>query len=265
MELTVLVDNKKSPDSCLLSEHGLSFFIEEEKTKLLFDCGSSDAFIKNAYDMQIELAKVTDIILSHGHLDHIGGFLRLQALYEEFEKEGLKFDAKRVLAHPDVFKPEDGEIYHGETFTLNADEIQKFFNLALTKDAKFITSQLIYLGEIPIKYENKKMDTIPEETALAFKSKDGLIILSGCSHSGVKNIIEHAKYVTGTEKINTLIGGIYLIDQSEEYITELGIYLQSQGIERIYPCHCTDFEAKAILSKYVQVEDVCTGKKYNWE
>ncbi len=265
MELTVLVDNKKSLDSCLLSEHGLSFFIEEEKTRLLFDCGSSDAFIKNAYDMQIELAKVTDVILSHGHLDHIGGFLRLQALYEEFEKEGLKLDAKRVLAHPDVFKPEDGEIYHGETFTLNTDEIQKFFNLALTKDAKFLTSKLIYLGEIPIKHKNRKMDTIPEETALAFKSKDGLVILSGCSHSGVKNIIEHAKYVTGVEKINTLIGGIYLIDQSEEYITELGIYLQSQGIERIYPCHCTDVEAKAILSKYIQVEDVCTGKKYSWE
>lgn len=265
MELTVLVDNKKSSDNCLISEHGLSFFIEKEKIKLLFDCGSSDAFIKNAYDMQIELAKVTDIILSHGHLDHIGGFLRLQALYEEFEREGLKFDAKRVLAHPDVFKPKDGEIYHGENFTLNPDEIQKFFNLVLTKDAKFLTPKLIYLGEIPIKYETPKNDAAPEETALAFKSKEGLVILSGCSHCGVKNIIEYAKYVTGVQKINTLIGGIYLINRSEEEVHELGKYLQSQGIKTIYPCHCTDVEAKTILSKYVRIEDVCTGKTYKWE
>jgi len=265
MELTVLVDNKKSPNSCLIAEHGLSFLIENEKTKLLFDCGSSDAFIKNAYDMQINLANITDILLSHRHSDHTGGFLRLQTLYEEFDKKGIKFDAKRVLAHPDVFKPENGDIYHSEDFILNHDEVQKFFNLVLTKDAKFLTPKLIYLGEIPIKYNDTKQDAAPEETALAYKSKEGLIILSGCSHSGVRNIIEHAKYITGEQKIHTLIGGLYLINRNEEEINQLGEYLQSQGIKILYPCHCTDVEAKTILSKYVQVEDVYTGKKYCWK
>ena len=85
MELTILVDNKTSLGNCLIAEHGLSFFIKEGDVRLLFDCGASDAFIKNAYDMQINLAEVTDIILSHGHLDHIGGFLRLQTLYRKFQ------------------------------------------------------------------------------------------------------------------------------------------------------------------------------------
>ena len=80
MELTVLVDNNTHAGNCLISEHGLSFLIEEFDLKLLFDCGSSDAFIKNAYKMQIDLAQITDIVLSHSHIDHIGGFLSLQSL-----------------------------------------------------------------------------------------------------------------------------------------------------------------------------------------
>ena len=91
MKLSVLVDNNSHDGSCLISEHGLSFFIEEGNSKVLFDCGSSDAFIKNAYNMQIDLSKVTDIVLSHGHSDHIGGFPRLQALYEQFQKFGIEF------------------------------------------------------------------------------------------------------------------------------------------------------------------------------
>ena len=87
MELTVLVDNNTHAGNCLISEHGLSFLIEEFDLKLLFDCGSSDAFIKNAYKMQIDLAQITDIVLSHSHIDHIGGFLRLQSLYQKFTSE----------------------------------------------------------------------------------------------------------------------------------------------------------------------------------
>lgn len=264
MELTVLVDNNSHSGSCLISEHGLSFLIEEGNVRLLFDCGSSDAFIKNAYNMQIDLSKVTDIILSHGHLDHIGGFLRLQALYEKFQHAGIEFDAKKLISHPDVFKPEDGKIYEGENFKLSMDEINKFFNLILTKDAKFITPKLIYLGEIPIKYKDTKLDYAPDETALAYKSKDGLVIFSGCSHSGVRNIIEHARYVTGVQKINTLIGGLYLINRNEDEINLLGKYMKDQGIQRIFPCHCTDVEAKAILSHYVKIEEVSTGRKYTW-
>ena len=97
MKLTVLIDNNSHAGSCLISEHGLSFLIKEEKVNLLFDCGSTDAFIKNAYDMQIDLAKVTDIILSHGHSDHIGGFMRLQALYQQFRKSGITFDSKKLI------------------------------------------------------------------------------------------------------------------------------------------------------------------------
>lgn len=264
MELTVLVDNNTHAGNCLISEHGLSFLIEEFDLKLLFDCGSSDAFIKNAYKMQIDLAQITDIVLSHSHIDHIGGFLRLQSLYQKFKYVGIDFNSKNVISHPDVFKQGESNILDNESYHLSKEEMDKFFNLILTTKPLPITPKLIYLGEIPIPRE-VKIDYAPDETALVYKSNEGLVIISGCSHSGVENIIEHAKYVTGEERVNTIIGGLYLINRSEEVINKLGEYLRNQSVQRIFPCHCTDLEAKIILSKYVKIEDVSTGQKYTWE
>ena len=91
-----------------------------------------------------------------------------------------------------------------------------------------------------------------------------MIIISGCSHSGVENIIEHARRVTGEQKIKTLIGGIYLINRSGDEINELGMYLKAQGIEKIYPCHCTDLESRIILSRYVNIGEVSVGRAFSW-
>lgn len=260
----MLVDNNSRGGSCLISEHGLSFFIEEYDLKLLFDCGSTDAFIKNAYNMKIDLANVTDIVLSHSHFDHIGGLLRLQSLYQKFKHIGIDFPAKNIIAHPDVFRPSESNILDNEAFHLSKEEMDKFFNLILTNKPMPLTHSLMYLGEIPTP-QVVSMDYSPDESALAYKSKDGLVIISGCSHSGIDNIIEHAKYVTGVNNINTVIGGLYLINKEEEEINRLGAYLRDQNVKRIFPCHCTDLEAKIILSKYVKIEDVATGQKYNWD
>jgi len=264
MELTVLVDNNSKAGSCLISEHGLSFFIEDYDLKLLFDCGSTDAFIKNAYKMQIDMTTVTDIVLSHSHFDHIGGLLRLQVLYQKFKHIGIEFQAKNIIAHPDVFRPSDSNILDNDAYRLSKEEVDKFFNLMLTTTPMPITQSLMYLGQIPTP-QVVSMDYSPDESALAYKSKDGLVIISGCSHCGIDNIIEHAKYVTGENRVNTVIGGLYLINKEPDEIKRLGEYLLSQNVQHIYPCHCTDLGAKIILSQYVRIEDVATGKKYTWE
>ena len=80
MRISVLVDNNTNMGNTLTPEHGLSFYIEDADKKLVFDCGTTDAFIKNAYKMGVELENVTDIILSHSHSDHVGGFLKSASL-----------------------------------------------------------------------------------------------------------------------------------------------------------------------------------------
>ncbi len=265
MKLTVLIDNNSHAGSCLISEHGLSFLIKEEKVNLLFDCGSTDAFIKNAYDMQIDLAKVTDIILSHGHSDHIGGFMRLQALYQQFRKSGITFDSKKLIAHPNVFKPDNEDSFEKQFSKLSQEDLDDFFKVMLSTEPKFITKKLVYLGEIPLIYDDVARDYTSDETALAYKSKKGLVIFSGCSHSGIRNIVERARDITGENRVETIVGGLYLINRSEDEINMLGSYLKEQQIKHIYPCHCTDVESKAILSNYVKIEEISTGNEFSWD
>lgn len=266
MKLTVLVDNNTNMGNVLTPEHGLSFYIEDADSKVIFDCGTTDAFIKNAYKIGIDLEHVTDIVLSHSHSDHIGGFAKLQHLYQKFRDIGISFEAKNIIAHPEIFNcadtddNSDGE----EKIRLSQDDIEKFFNIILSKDSIKLTENLYFMGEIPIHAEVKN-DYAPDETALVYKSEQGLVIMSGCSHSGVQNIIEQARRVTGEFRVHTLIGGIYLMNRSGEEINELGRYFKQQNISKIYPCHCTDLESRIILSRYVNIAEVSTGKSYSWD
>lgn len=265
MKLTVLVDNNTNIGNVLTPEHGLSFYIEDADKKLIFDCGTTDAFIKNAYKIGIDLEHVTDIVLSHSHSDHIGGFSKLQHLYQKFRDIGISFEAKNIIAHPEIFNCSniEDDTTGEEKICLSRDDIEKFFAINLSKDPIQLTENLYFMGEIPIDMEVKN-DYAPDETALVYKSENGLVVMSGCSHSGVQNIIEHAKRVTGESRVNTLIGGIYLINRSGEEINELGRYFKQQHIEKIYPCHCTDLESRIILSRYVNIAEVSTGRSYVW-
>lgn len=74
MKLTVLVDNNTLIDQYLLGEPAVSYYIEDEDEKILFDTGYSDVFIRNVEKLHINLADITKIVFSHGHNDHTGGF-----------------------------------------------------------------------------------------------------------------------------------------------------------------------------------------------
>ena len=103
MDLTVLVDNNCKIEYNLLAEPALSFLLENEYHKVLFDCGYSDVFIKNAYKLGLDLSDVTDIVLSHGHNDHTGGLLRLEALYRKMMKAGISLNLKTIFCTPNAF------------------------------------------------------------------------------------------------------------------------------------------------------------------
>ena len=105
MDLTVLVDNNCKTNYFLLGEPGFSVLLENNYHKVLFDCGYSDAFIKNAYKLGLDLADVNEIILSHGHKDHTGGLLRLESLYRKMLMAGISLNLKTIITHPDTFEP----------------------------------------------------------------------------------------------------------------------------------------------------------------
>ncbi len=243
MKITVLVDNNSKIDNYLLSEPAFSLYIEHLDKKLLFDCGYSDVFIKNAEKLNIDSNKITDIILSHGHNDHTGGLRYLQA------NKNIN-----LIAHPNIFdeKIDTDKSQYG--CPISKAELEKKFNLKLTKLPFWITDDLCFLGQI----ENNNSDDI-DDSALAYKTSKGLIIITGCSHSGTINIIKYAKKITNCDKIQTVFGGMHLLNKNQKELFILTDKLQKDNIKTLYPAHCCDLNSKIFLSRYFEIKEVCTG------
>ncbi len=246
MEITVLVENNSRIDNYLLAEPAFSLFIELDDRKILFDMGYSKVFLKNAEVLKINLDDITDVVLSHGHNDHTGG---LQFFYPK-----NKFI--KITAHPNIFDEKFESNGIAYSCPVSKKDLENRFILNLTSKAYNITDKLIFLGEI----ENNTSNDI-DDSALVYISSNGLFIITGCSHSGIINIINYAKKVTGINKIYGIIGGMHLLNCSNKEIELIGDYFNKEQIKYIAPCHCCDLKSKIILSKNNLIKEICTGDK----
>lgn len=262
MKLTVLTENTTRTDKYLLAEPALSFYIETENKKILFDCGYSDVFIKNAFKLGIDLRNTTDIVFSHGHNDHTGGLFYLKQLIQDSIDLNIKINKPGIIAHIDTFNPIIEPQIGNVGSPLSEKQLCELFNLNLVKTPYWVTSNLCFLGEIPriVKKNNGFID----DSALLYKLNDGIIIITGCSHSGLQNIVEYAKQIAKTNKIKALIGGFHLIDKTDEEMNEIINYLKTQDIECLYPCHCCDLKAKLMMYKKLNIKEVCVGDVFEF-
>lgn len=269
MKVTVLVDNNTIIDRYFLAEPALCLLIQEGSRKILFDLGYSDVFIRNANKMKISLNDVDTIVFSHGHNDHTGGLPALIAMYIEEALEKRKFLKPDLICHKDTFgtKVTGNFIDIGSPVTV--DKLKQHFNLNLTNEPFWITDKLVFLGEIPrgnsfenrhpvgkvLEEEDFRDDFLKDDSALAYKSKNGLVIITGCSHAGICNIIEYARKVTGESRVIDIIGGFHLLNPSKTQMDGTIEYFKELNPESIYACHCTDFPSKAALSEHFNVKD----------
>jgi 7,8-dihydropterin-6-yl-methyl-4-(beta-D-ribofuranosyl)aminobenzene 5'-phosphate synthase len=255
MNLTVLTENVAGGK--FLAEHGLSYLIEIDGEQILFDTGHSDVFVKNAQILGIDLHQnVQKIILSHGHWDH---------------GDGLQYLKNKILiTHPDSFVRRFHKTSHspvGLSFT--KEELLNTFKLTETKESFQITENLFYLGEIPrnnnfeskattFEFENGEDDYILDDLALAAKVNNKLVVITGCSHSGICNICEQAKNVTGISEIHAVIGGFHL-KQNDYQTQETIAYFKNNNVEELYPSHCTELPVLARFHAEFNTKQVKTG------
>ena len=267
MEITVLVDNNTLIDNYLQGEPALSFLIKGDNCKILFDTGYSDLFLKNAKLLNENISDIDYLVLSHGHNDHTKG---LKYLFKE------KISSKiNLVAHPDILYPkkENNDLNIGVEY--NRTELENQFNLHLSSKPIRLKENLIFLGEIPrvtefegknsIGYkiidEQKYPDFLLDDSALVYTKNNEIIIITGCSHSGIINIIQYAKKVTQCSNIKAILGGFHLANKDIELINKTLSYLEKENIQIIYPCHCTGLLAKCRLMNKFNVEEVGTGLK----
>lgn len=263
MKLTVLVDNNTFIDQYYLGEPAVCYYIEDGETKILLDAGYSDVYLRNAEMLGIDLSLVSTIAFSHGHNDHTRG---LQ--YFPYQNSVTQV---RIVAHPDTFKERmcDGEPIGSP---LSEEYLKERYELILSKEPVRLSEHLTFLGEIPSVniFERRKSfgvlkdagtecdDYVADDTALVCKKEDGLFIVTGCSHSGICNIIEYAKQVCGDDRIIGVIGGFHLFEVSDRLMDTI-YYFQQNQIRELYPCHCVSFAAKAEIHKNIPIHEVGVG------
>lgn len=268
MKLTILMDNHTEIDVYYLGEPAVSYWLETEDGCFLFDTGYSDAFLKNADKMGIDVRKAEAILLSHSHNDHTGGLAYLTQ---------LDFPEKTpLLAHPDALLPHDWEGTEIGS-PIGKEALAKKFALRQEKNPVWLTRNLVWLGEIPrvmsfepeytigtVEKNGRKLpDRMMDDTALVYRGEQGLSIITGCSHAGICNIIAYAKAVTGETRVQSVLGGFHLFDMDAR--TEGTIaYLKQEGIPELYPCHCTSFAVRAALHQACPVKEVAVGTVLEW-
>lgn len=273
MELTVLIDNNTFIDRYFLGEPAVSYYIKDGSTQILFDVGYSDAFLINARKMHIPLLQTDYVVLSHGHNDHTGGLDTLTRLFTEAKDEGISCHRPELVAHPKVFL---SRVMNQTSFfscTVSQEALSYNFNLKTSAVPVWLTKQLVFLGEIPRTnaFENKqslgdikmdanfKPDYVLDDTALVYNGKDGLVIITACSHSGICNIIEYAKKVCGQEKIIDIIGGFHLMKPNQQQLQGTLDYFQTLQPTQVHASHCVDLPSKIALSKVVNIQEVGVG------
>lgn len=280
MKITVLVENNTKVRYYFRGESAFSLLVEEGNTKILFDAGYTDAYLRNALQMGLQLRDITHVVLSHGHLDHTWG---LDALTKHFTEAGLQPSELTpiptgkpvVIGHPAVFKsrhltvPNYVEI--GSIF--DEEKLNDYFSIELSrKPVEIVPGKLYFLGEIERKREfpfeghtvvgqdeKGKDDYVEDDSALVYKSSAGLVIITGCAHSGICNTIEYAKKVCGDNRIADVIGGLHLSGSATAQLQGTVEYLKALKPPVLHACHCVDLPAKLALAQAAPLEEVWVG------
>lgn len=275
MRVVTLCENRLEPSFGLKASHGLSLYIEHNNHKVLYDVGQDGVFLENAQLLGIDLNACKNIVISHGHLDHAGGLSQLDC----------KANHKKVIIDKNAFE-ERVRLNGQKTMDIGiSNKLSNFKNIGREiKNSFQIENGVWCISNVDISNEYCGMekgllvrnsqgdledDTFKDELNLAIKTAKGLVVISGCSHRGVVNILEHAQRVTGINEINTFIGGLHLTFASESETLATINELKRFNIKRFIIGHCTGWDAinlmRQCLPKDVEIINNYVGYEFNKE
>lgn len=259
MKITVLMENT-TPSDRFAARHGLSLFLETENgARILFDVGPDESFLENALVAGVDVRTAHAAVLSHGHFDHGGGLRAYLDATAALPSPALIYYAEHAFDRHVAGTPEhhhdiglDPALKDDPRFIKAADGLRLGDNLLLFSDVPIIhpivESNGVLLEETG---EGFAPDAFRHEQSLLVTEGGRRILVSGCSHCGILNIMDKAERIAGGP-LDVVIGGFHLMDpgsgkvESPEFTRELAHELSKRGA-RYFTFHCTGLDAYGIL------------------
>ena len=257
MKVITLVENTPGAEDCIF-EHGLSVYIETKKHKVLVDTGASDAFIKNAEKLNIDLSKVDFLVLSHGHYDHAGGILdfvkinRTAPIYmrpaaakgyyhlKETEARYIGID-KRISGFPQVIFTNELELVDEQVTMFSGVRGRKLWPKGN------MTLKCLENGEY-------LQDGFEHEQYLVVEEDQERVLISGCAHNGILNILEKYHQIYGSFPDKVITGfhmkkNVPLTEEEKAVVIATAEELKKMVNTYFYSGHCTGEEAFGIMKE----------------
>jgi 7,8-dihydropterin-6-yl-methyl-4-(beta-D-ribofuranosyl)aminobenzene 5'-phosphate synthase len=267
VRVTVLVDNR-SADGGLAHEHGLSLWVEAGESRVLVDTGETEAFLRNAQALGVDLAATDAIVLSHGHYDHSGGLpAALQAAPQA-----------RLFLHAAALQPRFSRRRRGRPESIGmpaasrAAVLEAAERVHWTDGPTEVAPGVWCTGPVPRDEPREPgdlnfffdasctmPDPVPDDQSFWIDTPDGLWVLLGCAHSGVIATLEHIDRLTGGRPLARLIGGTHLVAADAARISLVAADIQRRSPLVLAPCHCTGRIAHARLKRTMRGAVVPVG------
>ncbi len=256
LRITVLAENSVVVPFNVIGEHGFSAFVEMPGYNFLFDTGQGKALVNNALALKKDLSSIKFLYLSHGHYDHVGGMAELLKI-----KSPIK-----TYAHPDMFAERywfKGGVKKSIGVPFRKDYLESLgADFEFTKDFKELEKNVFSSGEVERKTDFERIDKemkvinkdgelvqdeIWDDFSMAIDTSKGLVVILGCAHAGIVNILNHFIKKTGKKEIYAVIGGTHLGFATDEQIDKTLEVIDKYNIQKLGASHCTGLTVSAKL------------------
>lgn len=247
LKITTLIENSPGEHHGLQTEHGIAFFIEKDGHNILFDTGQTGLFTENAQQLNVDLTSLEYVVLSHGHYDHSGGLRALSHITTDFKLiMGQGFFEEKYAYKNNAYE------FLGNNFDESFLDQQNIQYQYVTQKCTELIPGVYVINAFPrihddevinprfkvLRNEAFESDSFDDEILLAVESSKGLVVLLGCSHPGMKNMLDSV--VNQIKKpLYAILGGTHLVESDEGSLDKSLHYLQNDSLEIVGVSHCT--------------------------